>query len=300
MLEALNTGNEGPLDVVLDAFEVAPRLRSLRTGFSPNFLKVPEEQLIYLDCYGCEKDCLEWLYRCSNLIECSLSIRVLDTGLPLPLTAHLPQLITLEIVMANEDMADLADLFNGLVTPALSDLCIEYESAESQWTQSSFVSFLCRSGCALCKLELIDTPITDVQLIEILRISPSLVELIIDHSESTPCPVTDTLLQQLIYQPPKLNSLPLLSPRLQVITFNGPFVVDGRILSDMVASRWRIHGRMGVDDPTPEVARLKSVTWPWDCDLDEETRVRLRKYRDEGLNICRYADYRKTNISPIL
>jgi hypothetical protein len=119
------------------------------------------------------------------------------------------------------------------VTPVLSDLRIEYEYVDStQWAQSPFVSFLCRSACALRKLDLTDIPITDVQLIECLRMLPSLVELIIDYEGprfNAPFPVTDMLLQQLIYQPPELRSLPLLSPRLQAITFEGHFMVDGRI-----------------------------------------------------------------------
>jgi hypothetical protein len=55
ILEALDIWEDGSSDVVLDAFEVAPRLRSLCTDMSPSFLKVPGEQLEYFDCSGVSK-----------------------------------------------------------------------------------------------------------------------------------------------------------------------------------------------------------------------------------------------------
>lgn len=69
--------------------------------------------------------------------------------------------------------------------------------------------------------------------------------------------VTDTFLQQLIYRPPELKSLPLLSPRLQAITFDSPFKANGQMFGDTVASRWRIHDGIGVDVSTSEIARLQ-------------------------------------------
>jgi hypothetical protein len=129
MIEALEIWEDisGP-GVVLDAFEVAPRLRSLCTDMSPSCLKVPGEQLEYFDwsVFG-QKDCLEWFHRCSNLIECSVAIWG-DVGLPSSIVmARLPRLVKLEILWENEaDLFALGDLFNGLVTPALSELSIQY------------------------------------------------------------------------------------------------------------------------------------------------------------------------------
>jgi hypothetical protein len=291
MIEALDMWDD-PDDpgVVLDAFEVAPRLRSLRTDMSPRCLKVPGEQLEYFDGSGLgQRDCLEWLHRCSNLIDCSVTICG-DVGLPSSVVmARLPRLVKLKIMWESEaDLFAPGDLFNGLVTSALSALCIQYEYAGlTGWPQLPFVSFLSRSACALRKLHLTDIPITDVQLIECLCILPSLVELIIDYDgiDSMLHPVTDMLFQRLIYRPPNLRSLPLLSPQLQAITFEGHFMVDGQTFGDMVASRWRIHGDMGVDDSIFEIARLKSVTWRYNRNLDGETRARLEQYKEEGLEL---------------
>lgn len=115
---------------------------------------------------------------------------------------------------------------------------------------------------------------TDVQLIECLRMLPSLVELVLDYDGPTPFLNTNTPLQQLIHHPPKLRSLPLLNPRLQVVALKGYSVVDARILGHMAASRWRIHRSMGDDGLAFKIARLKSVRC--EC-LDNETKDRLDK-----------------------
>jgi len=62
-------------------------------------------------------------------------------------------------------------------------------------------------------------------------------------------------------------------------------MVDGRTFADMVASRWRIHGDMGVDGPTFEITRLKSVVGRCYRNLDAETRARLEQYKEEGLEL---------------
>jgi hypothetical protein len=62
-------------------------------------------------------------------------------------------------------------------------------------------------------------------------------------------------------------------------------MVDGRTFADMVASRWSIHEDMGVDGPTFEIARLKSVVWRCYRSLDGETRARLEQYKEEGLEL---------------
>jgi hypothetical protein len=98
-------------------------------------------------------------------------------------------------------------------------------------------------------------------------------------------PVTDNFLQQLIYRPPKLRFLPVSSPQLQAINFKGSPETDGRIFGDMVASRWQIDKDIGVGDPTFEIARLKSVAWRMQKRLDEESKARLKKCNEEGLEL---------------
>jgi hypothetical protein len=131
-------------NVVLDAFEVAPRLRSLCTNMSPHFLKVPVDQLEYFDCFGrSQKGCLEWLHRCSNLNECKLFIGSdLDMGLSSSLLmARLQRLNKLQIFWeGGKHELVVEDLFNSLLTPVLSDLCIGYGTLGlTRWAQSSFV-----------------------------------------------------------------------------------------------------------------------------------------------------------------
>jgi hypothetical protein len=42
---------------------------------------------------------------------------------------------------------------------------------------------------------------------------------------------------------------------------------------------------VGVDKPTFEIARLKSVKWKWGRKLDEETTASLVKFKSEGLEL---------------
>jgi hypothetical protein len=117
---------------VLDAFEVAPRLRSLRTGMSSHSIKIPLDQLEYLESFwSSRKGCVEWLHRCPDLIECELGVyETLDTELSPPLMACLPRLTKLEIVWKDTGIFILG-LFNNLITPVLSDLRIEYTYVHS-------------------------------------------------------------------------------------------------------------------------------------------------------------------------
>ena len=232
---------------------------------------------------------MDWLRRCSNLIECEIHIcSELGTRLPPPTMVHLPLLINLQFTQegVDENAENFGNVFNGLMTPALSELRIESQYQNPvQWAQPQFVSFLSRSACALRKLDLDGIPISDFQLIEILRMLPSLVELVINDDQVTPRSVTNILLQQLTHRPPNVRSLPLLSPQLQSINFQGRFEVDSQIFGDMVTSRWRIHESMGADDLTFEITRLKTMMWKLCGSLDEETRARLKKYSDEGLEL---------------
>ena len=269
---------------VLDAFEVAPRLRSLRTTLLPNTLMVPLEQLEYLDiCLITQKGCIDWLMRCPNLVECRLHLnKDQSVALHSSFTAHLPRLTKLDL-WAMEDCG-LQCLFDSLVTPMLSDLQIRHPKSV-HWAQASFIS-LRRSASTVRKLHLGYIPLTDVQIIECLRLLPSLMELIIDfRNGATP---TDTTLEQLIYQPSKQSACPSLCPRLQIITLGGQLHIKGQVLGDMIASRLGpvIEGSSVVDKPTLEVARLKSVTLQSTLkDIDAGTRRRPREFKEAGLEL---------------
>ena len=130
---------------VLDAFEVAPRLRSLRTNLLPNTLMVPSEQLEYLYTYGIsQKSCIDWLLCCPNLVGCRLLLNGdRSVGLHSPFTARLPRLTKLHIWAM--EVCGLQCLFDSLVTPMLNDLQI-YHPGSTPWAQASFISFLRRSA----------------------------------------------------------------------------------------------------------------------------------------------------------
>lgn len=272
-----------PFDMILDAFEVAPRLSNLCTDMLPNVLQVPWENLKNFEGSGHnQRESLDWLHRSPNLVECVINFDYEDEwhiGQPSTSMAHFPRLHKLEVTTDGDD--GLEDLFNCLVTPLLSDLRIEYSDL-GPWAQAPFISFLHRSTCALRQLHLIDIPLTDVQLIECLRMVPSLTELVIrghDLEPTVPGTITNSLVQQLIYEPSKVKSLPMV-PQLHAITFEGPFTVDGQILRRMIASRWKIDVAQ-----MPKIARLKTVKLKMDGDLGPVTRARLEIYKNEGLGL---------------
>ena len=129
----------------------------------------------------------------------------------------------------------------------LNDLQI-YHLDSVQWVQTSFTLLTSVGSAPIPKLHLDHIPLTDVQFIECLRLLVSLVELIIDFQNgATP---TDTILQQLIYQPSKQGACPSLCPRLQTITLR--LNINGQVLGDMIASRLGpvIEGSGVVDEPT--------------------------------------------------
>ena len=174
---------------VVDAFEVAPRLRSLRTDMLSDTLMVPSEQLEYLYTYWIsQKSCIDWLLRCPNLVGCRLLLNGdRSVGLHSPLlTARLPLMIDQTPHLGNGSLRFAVSIRQPCQTPMLNDLQI-YHPGSTPWAQASFISFLCRSACAVHKLHLVDILLTDLQIIECLRLLPSLVELIINFpSGSTP------------------------------------------------------------------------------------------------------------------
>lgn len=282
LLETLGlraTHHNVPFDMTIDAFELAPRLRSLCTDIIPNVLQVPWENLECFTGVGhSQKDSLDWLHRCPNLVECVVifDCEGWDTGLSSSFMAHFPRLTKLDV---STDDDDLGVLFKSIVTPLLRDLRIEYKDL-GLWVQSPFTSFLHRSACALRKLHICEVPLTDLELVECLRMAPSLMELIVDAFEEViPVAVTDRLIQQLTYEPSKVKSLPLV-PQLQAITLKGCFRVGGAIFRRMVASRWRIPV-----DQTPGVARLETVNLKMLGDIGPVTRARLEIYKHEGLGL---------------
>ena len=78
---------------------------------------------------------------------------------------------------------------------------------------ASVIHLLLTSACAVRKLHLDYIPLTNLQIIECLRLLPSLVELIIQFRNRATS--ADTILKQLIHQPSKQSASPSLCPRLQ-------------------------------------------------------------------------------------
>ena len=180
-------------DMVLNTFQIAPRLRSLQTEILSSILTVPYDQLENL-CLRLlrRNDCLDWLLRCPNLAECEIHPYDFEgPGFHPPVTAHLPRLTKLRINAIDDDLS-LETLLDGLVTPVLSELYVQ-QTIFNAWAQESFISFIQRSACSIRKLDIIGIQVMDAQLIECLHMVPSLVELRILGPRPTFPPVSDLI-----------------------------------------------------------------------------------------------------------
>jgi hypothetical protein len=253
-----------------DMFEFAPRLHALGTNLMPSEMKVPWEQL---------------LRRCSNLVNCSIGVNLYWWNLPNPrLPPFITQLSALTKLNADaQGSENLGDLFDGLVVPSMNDFRITH-SSKPRWAQQQFLSLITRSSCVLTKLHFTDITMTDDQLIECLNSVHSLVEIFIRHYRSHL--VTNKFLQRLIYLPSELGFLPLLTPRLEIISFKGRHDFDDEMFGDVVGSRWRVG--TGLSSPTEsitsEIARLKIVELNLYRDIGPKAKARLKKYEAEGLH----------------
>jgi hypothetical protein len=274
----------------LDAFEVAPRLHEVDTPMHARDMIVPWDQVYYFSsAWHARNECFDWFRRCPNLVDCNIVIRCNDLPNPGPphLLTELSRLTKLHFDA--EGGMYLGDWFDGLVVPSMKDFSA-VQSPFAQWAQQQFLALITRSSCTLTKIQFTGIAMTDDELLECIAHIPSLTDIIIYYNGyrfPSRCPITDKLLQRLVYRPPKHRFLPLLAPRLEAITFSGQFALDDGIFGDMVCSRWRVgvEGSNTVKDNIPEIACLKSVGLSICRDLDPKTKARLHKYETEGLHL---------------
>lgn len=115
-------------EFVVDAFEVAPQLRSLQTNMPPSTLKVPLELLEHLHlCFVSQRACHDWLSQCPNLVECKFELDEDNDRHPPLFAVNLPRLTKLQIDVSELNVRpDLGSLFGCLVTPVMSHLCIKH------------------------------------------------------------------------------------------------------------------------------------------------------------------------------
>ncbi|KAI3607858.1 delta-12 fatty acid desaturase protein [Moniliophthora roreri] len=154
------------------------------------------------------------------------------------------------------------------------------EKAWNNWDEQHILGFLNRSGCTLTLLSLRGVPISDEQLIQLLRLTPALSSLRIvesywsDHTNWT---ITQRFLQKLTIDDKSPPFLPKLTDISLVLCEDG---LAATVLPNALISRWI------PDDSQFKVACIKSVDVVFINESEETIEVltsKLRFLREEGV-----------------
>lgn len=236
---------EGIVTEVCDAFEIAPRLRTLclRYGVDTYMVKIPWGQLTecrLLGKYFPFDQCFGVLEQCPQLMICQLYIAgPLSEDFKTDSPILLNHLHTLQI-HANPSVPQL---FDNIVLPVLVNFGFE-SSAPNLVSHPQFMTLLSRSSSSLEKLSLnlnVSSSPSGDELIDYMKLCPSLTHLALGAGSS--CSLISERVWELLTCH---QGLPdgCLSPRLESFKFWWPWQGDhtgGEVL-DMIMSR-KIHGR---------------------------------------------------------
>lgn len=237
------------------------------------------EQIVLRNCYTT-------LSKAQNLVTCSIS-KIESGNVSFPPLCH-SQLRFLSI----EQHSHSGDLLSHLTLPALVQLqYMEMQTFINHFSESRsvLVAFLSRSVCSLQRLVLKLAPAdtTDDHVMRILRLLPSLSELQLMHS------VTDKLLSRLTH---RTSDSEAVIPRLHTIELARKGNGLSPRLADMIESRWKV-GDAATESAQGQVTRLRHVRVSLEQGIeatDSIVRTRLRKLRDEGLDIWLTDKHRTT------
>jgi hypothetical protein len=120
------------------------------------------------------RKCHDILFKCPNLVDCTfITIDMhLDRGLSTPIV--LPHLQKLRIGFVG--LGNPSYFFQHLTLPGLKDLDLDMTS-RSFWSHEIFTEFMTRSSLDLENLRLSAVGMRSSELVQLLRLTPSLVEL---------------------------------------------------------------------------------------------------------------------------
>jgi len=253
----LEQDNEEDFTAALHACNFAPRLHTLSlTSFCPpSTAPLPWTQIttLNLDCIN-HVEVLKLLQICSHVTnlslhsiqfdeansfnDCSVSVvsnRISSVTLGLSVHPWMIRVSTLDALLSRLTLPSLCSL---AIVSAQGEIT---NSGKESWPIKSFASFFMRSRCSITSLTIQNTPISDTEIISLLRFVPNLRELNICDC-SLPRTVTDKFLQAMHtlnctnYE--ATSQIPLV-PRLKSINFRvQDLSFDPAKFIDMVRSRW--------------------------------------------------------------
>jgi len=245
MLQYLNLWDNGqPLNI----FSIAPRLTTVRLeGEEPQEIALPTNQLTKLS-VSCRlsNQCIKVLSSCPNVTHCAF-LWLSDHRRLIPVCA--PLLESLELGFVDEYVDILGRVFDCFTLPVARELSIH--ATGQYFPEFNFISLVSRSSCSLQSLSLSNLKLGGRQLINCLRVIPSLQKLSLRHV------LTD--IDQVFRESEPYYSLtssssstPYLIPNLKSFEWIGHFYSDCTLLVSFLRSRWEA-------DALPGIARLESV-----------------------------------------
>lgn len=250
----------------LRCFRDAPKLVALVTNAPPKVIKesgLPLNQLTFVDTVSSKREQMgDILDFCSNIVTLKVWQRT-AMGAYSNLSVNSQTIskkvssLTLRFCRYEEEGDFLEAVFASYTLPALTQLHVEAKDppCESEWPKDEFTKFIARSQCSITSFSLHRLGISDLDVISVLQVLPSLLTFSIndDNVRWGESPITSRLISHLHSSDndDQSSSSPSLLPKLRSLSLNvGGAVFDDAAFVDMVSSRWL---------PDPEYAEVVGV-----------------------------------------
>jgi len=194
----------------------------------------------------------------------------LDNQEPIPLKSLTNFRITTEV--------DLAPLLNRLYIPSIRVLDIEDMGPIFTWTDHILVSLLSRSNPhALEKMVLTNLSMKDEELLDCLKVAPSLMELKLFVWQNVNASyITDHFIRRLVTGSQTVDDI--IAPKLKILMLSGDLfpTVSMALYEEMIRSRWGT-------ERNQSAAELVAVEWTCFVDVGAlPTRDDLKPTKNKG------------------
>jgi hypothetical protein len=145
-------------------------------------------------------------------------------------------------------------LFNRLILPSLRSL--NYEGSRENLPMGALSIFITRSRCALTQLSLSAVVVRDIELIEFLKLLPSVETLQLRSPRGDSIGMSDRLLQYFSLNPPPEFALEVANflPILQTLRYSGKFTISWASLAEMFPIAALLDGKvvsLAIQQPNP-------------------------------------------------
>lgn len=257
------------------ALRMAPRLRWLRihsVDVWPLDLGLQWHHITHLDLSNSfsVQQTMSVIMHCTELKSCRLVVEEEESSWPLPPVVPLQHLHSLDVTVT----FDVSLLLDNFVTPALKELYLRTSEGmrPRPIDPRSFQAFIERSSCTLHTLRLEDLCSSDVEVIALIELLPSLVKLSLDYNDLEV--MTDRVLSYLDAS----NKLTL--PLLQHLDLVVPIDMSGQGVVEVIKSRWRLH-----PTTSPFVSRLQHAGVSFLTTEVPDGIYLLQELQKEGLRV---------------